>query len=408
MKQKASTRVTVTRTNIEGLHDSKGVVSPSAGAWPILYRENNIVSGLITLSDKERYLLKGDTKLGKELCEFLKTLLAKVAINFTNPGDKTVKEVLDNGFKNVFGLVDSLEMSPELEAVIGHKIVSLIQHFIVMYWNDRCITFEELKDFVKSEINCNTYQEAKIVILAFIEIAIARYPKKLISQINPAQINYHLINPEGLEKVLPISFSETDPLTQTGQKYADLLLIKDAQTTNPEKYYYDVKSYSTFGVKYRLLSVYHNKLKSFPQIVGDILSSRYKHTTKTPEIWALYKRILTIKNKGRLEEQRYNEILREVILSLFDKRYEELKISISIDAGEDKLFEIICNNQEFQQKIKESQHSLEDLFPKKSILDKEKNEQAMREQLEAIIPDNMQKGVSDHFNNVISGYIKDV
>lgn len=101
MKQKASTRVTVTRTNIEGLHDSKGVVSPSAGAWPILYRENNIVSGLITLSDKERYLLKGDTKLGKELCEFLKTLLAKVAINFTNPGDKTVKEVLDNGFKNV-------------------------------------------------------------------------------------------------------------------------------------------------------------------------------------------------------------------------------------------------------------------------------------------------------------------
>lgn len=70
-----------------------------------------------------------------------------------------------------------------------------------MYWNDRCITFEELKDFVKSEINCNTYQEAKIVILAFIEIAIARYPKKLISQINPARINYHLINPEGLAKV---------------------------------------------------------------------------------------------------------------------------------------------------------------------------------------------------------------
>ena len=342
------------------------------------YPEKNLVSGLKSYIEVEKYL-KEDSLIGQEYRQTIAILFMKVVYSFVKEKPESLKQVLEKGFNTVFGSLNNLQMSFELKKIMGDKIISFLQHLLVIFWNNKDISYDTLKSLYNNKIDCRSFSEGKIKILTVSELFVV---EKYIIQIrNHSNFigEYQLINPDGFSKMLTY-FCEISSMEQAGQKHADVCIIKC--NFNGEEiftWYVDIKSYVTIGFNYRRVSLFHPDDYTTTKLSNDVITSlkRYlkqNNISDTDPIYQLYYELVEIKTTFKNPVERFNGMLKKLCSIMFDENFKKLNISFVIDAGHDvsfdyqletvynPRFEALKNDPEFQNRFKE----FIALFPKKT------------------------------------------
>ena len=380
---------------------------------PLTYPYKLQLSGLFTLSDKERELLTENSLLGKELRTVLLTYFVKVIHNFCNNKDLTLEQLLEQGFNNLFGAIDSIHLSKELSNIMGHKIIPIIQHFTTIFWGNRHFTFKTLEILNKQGVKCESYEEQGYRIMTILELNILNKVILLLPEYVRLRTDFYLVNSEALGK-LPIFFNEVVCKTHTGQRNADLLILtnNDKPIDFDSKYYYDIKSYVEVGFDKRRLSLFQPNNKTFKMLINDIFVNlkRIIHDNKLEKnhvISKLYKNIQDHKSTSENPSDLYHKIIKSLANVMFDKQYLLLKISISLDVGKDITFDNIYDVilKEKISILANDIEKLEKLFPKTSTIEINENETTIKAIITEIFPEEMRKTILDNFQTIVLNQI---
>ena len=294
-----------------------------------------IVSGLKTFSkqDPELVLLSGDDTLAIELQKHMVKLIIKVYYNIMNPKFDSIEECLLSGFENLFGHAKCLNMSKQLNAIIGNKNISLIQHFVVTMFGQKTFNYDLLEKCTIEHSDCSSYKGHEIRALTFAEATYAKKFIEFLTKNNVKGVKHHLINSESL----PPFFETTKSMDRTDQKHCDSVFFKGTQS-----YYYDFKSYCGLTVSRCRIALFHSNQLLCNKLLNELMTTLSKHIKDNKliedhPIKELYGRIILAHKKGGAD--RYKKILDILAKALFEPPYEALKISFTIDAGEDHAFD---------------------------------------------------------------------
>ena len=374
---------------------------------PLSYPRENYVSGLKSHLEVEKHLNND------EFTDILLTLLMKVIYNFAFKKYSTLEETIEEGLKNVFGVSKTLNMSFEIKGILEGKLISYLQHFIVIFWNDRKFTYTFLEKLCKDKIVCESYKNNNINILSLKELhVIHQFAKKVSQENNEFEGVFTLVNPEGFGN-MPIAFCEPFSKDHTGQKHADCMVVKKINDPNSDKVYFDVKSFITTGFKYRRLALFHPNEKLLKQITNDFVNAlkQYISEKKIKEespIYQLYNRLYNIKKSNKNINEKYELMQKLFIQIALDDTFEELKVSILLDAGVDEEFSHMLETV-FSIKLNEIKNNsieytrikalIKQLFPEKPQINQTENANIVKEIITTVFP-------ADYAKEILSNYEK--
>lgn len=373
---------------------------------PPTFQKKNFISGLLTLTPKQNALLIEESPLGAEFRKILCTFYIKVCFNFSK--GNTIEECITEGFKNVFGYSKALKMSLELKEVLDGKEGTFIQHFGTIYWCDRDFTYKLLKKLCDKEgIFCDTFENSPVNFITMVELFHAKRLQDYTQLHGKTPVQCHLIEPEGLAK-LKFFFNPIISKEQTGQKHSDLLIVKNFEKPAQDvvKFYIDIKSYVTLSVyvsRFSLFPVNEANEKVIFKYMNNLLTSFQKYIKENNlnqehNISISYKKLLTIKKTTSNILVAYKETMAYLAKIKYEQDYENLNISLALDAGIDLNFDLIIQKGSkdlVDFSSKEVITLMEKLFVKTPILE-ESNKQAAVELLNILkrmLPEELQENL---------------
>jgi len=365
----------------------------------------------MSLSFHERSLLNMNIK-SEQALDFRKIgwiMLGKIVYNFlANNSGKTLEEFLKKGFRNVFGSLDDLKIPFILKDVFGgKKLITLIQHFItVLFYQTKiapsvltafCYPFVDVTAYESSSnaVAISNFSEATVIKKALIEPYSHTTNKDLLSIF---MINNNLLGASPL-------FEPLQSIKETGQPHSDFLILTNLEGhTTRQAYYYDVKSYAIAAVTKRYLSLFHGSAEACLRESNNLVTTLQKYIqdnklTKKHPIVDFYHKIKVIQKKGIDPIQKWNEISKIMLTSVFNKDFENLYMALVADAGKDTSYNDFAK--QIMKKCEDTQQNLEVVFPKNAVMDEKVHAEYLKEFIETVFPASMHIEMLDNLRKYV-------